>query len=206
MTPPTAFWPGPWPPATAALLTSAIGSVLIGGVRPALRLSKGFASSATVAAGGIVAAGPMSSMERGPMAYFVDSLFRRNAGVEAAQMPERTMATMANEAAGWGASSRTSAAPEPLPPEDIQYVGRSSLLNAPACNTTPRNVSPTSTRAQVRLNDAGSCRQIQRRQGAQGVGLRGAVDFRLIAQWRLRRQPGRHLRWPAARCLSIHFR
>ena len=75
--------------------TSAIGSVLSGGVQAGAAVVEGVASSATVAAGGIVAAGPMSSMERGPMTYFVDSLFRRSAGVESAQTSERTMATMA---------------------------------------------------------------------------------------------------------------
>ena len=141
--------------ATAALLTSAIGSVLSGGVQAGAAVVEGVASSATVAAGGIVAAGPMSSMERGPMAYFVDSLFRRSAGVESAQMPERTMATMANEAAEVGRIFTNVSRSEPLPPEDIQYVGQLvAKRTGMSQHDAEKRVTDIYARAQARLNDA----------------------------------------------------
>lgn len=69
--------------ATAALLTSAIGSIVNGGVQTTANLTGGIAAAAMV--GGIAAAGNETNrpdntggIESGTMEYFIDYLFREN--------------------------------------------------------------------------------------------------------------------------------
>ena len=71
--------------ATAALLTSAIGSILGSGVQAGASLVGGVAGTAGTAAAGSAAAsaGATAAAYGGSMGYFVDSLFRRGASATA---------------------------------------------------------------------------------------------------------------------------
>lgn len=118
--------------ATAALLTSVIGSILSGGVQAGASVFSGVVNTAASA---MDSAAPSSRTEQGsdsgPMDYFVDSLFRRN-GV--APPLAATAGSMTAIDAGERASSQDTAEvrrifmnvsrSEPLPPEDIRYLGQ----------------------------------------------------------------------------------
>ena len=116
--------------ATAVMLTSAIGSILNGGIQAGASVVGGAANTAAVTAGGFAASGKMVPAESGPMAYFVDSLFRRNgsaesAGLSGAAMPvEASERTTTNEASEVGRIFMNASRAEPLPPEDMRYVGQ----------------------------------------------------------------------------------
>ena len=115
---------------TAALLTSVIGSIVGGGIQAGAAVAGGVAKTATAVAGGIAATGQTASAESGPMAYFVDSLFRRNASADAASpsaaaLPaEASERKMGNEASEVSRIFMNVSPSQPLPPEDIRYVGQ----------------------------------------------------------------------------------
>ncbi|NMG76247.1 hypothetical protein GPA25_15910 [Aromatoleum diolicum] len=147
--------------ATAVLLTSAIGSILSGGIQAGASVVGGVANTATVAAGGFAAPGKMASEESGPMAYFVDSLFRRNGSAEAASstgaaMPaEASERTMTNEAAEVGRIFMNASRAERLPPEDIRYVGQLvAQRTAVSQQEAEKRVTDVYARAQAKLHDA----------------------------------------------------
>ena len=119
--------------ATAALLTSTIGSILGAGAQAGASVLGGAASTASAAVGGAMAPGQMAQgNDSGPMGYFVDTLFRRDPAVAAASpLP-------AGSTAGTDASERASAKDaaevsriflhlsrsEPLPVDDSRYVAQ----------------------------------------------------------------------------------
>jgi len=122
--------------ATAALLTSVIGSILSGGVQAGASIAGGAASTASAAVGGATAsAGMTQSNDAGQMSYFVDSLFRRNT----ATTPGAAVGTAtADPAIGTDVMERSAgrdraevsrifmhvSRAEALPPDDIRYVGQ----------------------------------------------------------------------------------
>lgn len=145
--------------ASAALMASVIGSIVGGGVQAGASVVGGVAS-ATAAAGGAAASGKMTSgAEGGPMAYFVDSLFRRDASAaptdstgSAANVSESTTTTDALEV---GRIFTNASLSDPLPPEDIRYVAqlvaqRTGLSQQDA----EKRVSDTYARAQAAVRDA----------------------------------------------------
>lgn len=147
--------------ATAALLSSVIGSILSGGIQAGASVVGGAANTATMAAGGYAASGTMAPEQGGPMAYFVDSLFRRDGGAAvssstgAAMPADASERSTANEAAEVGRIFINASRSEPLPAEDIQYVGqlvaqRTGLSQQDA----EQRVSDLYARAQAKLNDA----------------------------------------------------
>lgn len=147
--------------ATAALLTSVIGSILSGGLQAGASVVGGVASTATVAAGGFAASGKMASEESGPMAYFVDSLFRRDASAatagssEPALPAETSERTMARDAAEISRIFMNVSRSEPLPPNDVRYAGqlvaqRTGLSQLDA----EKRVTDVYARAQATLNAA----------------------------------------------------
>lgn len=146
---------------TAVLLTSVIGAILSGSIQAGGSVLGGVANTAKVAAGGIAASEPRSSVDREPMAYFVDSLFRRNVSAEAASptgspVPaEASERTMANEGSEVGRIFMNASRSEPLPPADIQYVGllvaqRTGLSQQEA----EKRVTDLYARAQAKLHNA----------------------------------------------------
>jgi hypothetical protein len=145
--------------ATAALLTSVIGSIVSGGMQAAASVAAGVATTAAAAAGSQMS---KSDDDSGPMGYFVDSLFRKDVNAAAA----------ASAPAGSGAMSGHAAEPAiagsevarifmhairtgPLPADDVRYVGqvvaqRTGLTQQAA----EKRVSDTYARVQAKLRDA----------------------------------------------------
>lgn len=107
---------------TAALLTSVIGSILGAGVQAGATVAGGAASAAVT--GGAVVAGSAEGEgadAQGPMAYFVDSLFRADADAGRAEIPpEQTAASLAEVTRIFANGIRTGA----LPDDDIDYVAQ----------------------------------------------------------------------------------
>ena len=103
--------------ATAALLTSVIGSILGGGVQAGASMLNG-------AAGSVAPSTRMvQGSDGGPMGYFIDSLFRRDAST--APAPDKAEATAAEgSTAEVGRIFMNIGRSGPLPPEDIRYVGQ----------------------------------------------------------------------------------
>jgi hypothetical protein len=137
--------------ATAALLTSVIGSIVGGGIQAGSTVAAGAAS----ATGGVLAAGLAQGDEDSSMAYFVDSLFRRDApdATVATSTPdsERTNAREAQEISRVFMNFSLS---EPLPADDVRHVGqlvaqRTGLSQADA----EKRVTDTYERAQAQMQE-----------------------------------------------------
>ncbi|PKO31273.1 MAG: hypothetical protein CVU34_17590 [Betaproteobacteria bacterium HGW-Betaproteobacteria-7] len=143
--------------ATAALLTSVIGAILGGGIQAGASVVGGVANTATVAAGGLAASGRTATEDSGPMAYFVDSLFRREGSAEAASLSaaEASEWTMANEAAEVGRIFMNVSRSEPLPPADVRYVGQLvAQRTGMSQQEAEKRVTDVYTRAQTQLTTA----------------------------------------------------
>ncbi|MBW8313851.1 MAG: hypothetical protein K0M73_03030, partial [Hydrogenophaga sp.] len=119
--------------ATAALLTSVIGSILSSGVQAGAQV----ASTASSAVGSIATPERTApGIDGGPMGYFVDSLFRRDAtaaaptAAPAVGIEGSPVDTAARERATGRDIAEVSrifmnaGLSEPLPAEDIRYVGQ----------------------------------------------------------------------------------
>jgi hypothetical protein len=131
--------------ATAALLTSVIGSIVSSGIQAGSEIAK-------------------SDSSNGPMGYFVDSLFRKDMKATTAVSPPAAIGAMVAVAAEQAtAASRSevtrifmSATPmETLPAEDVRYVGqvvaqRTGLTQQAA----EKRVNDTYARVQEKLRDA----------------------------------------------------
>ena len=134
--------------ATAALLTSVIGSIVGTGIQAGATLAGGVASNVAVAtAGGSETA--KSDSEPGPIGYFVDALFRKesNAAVVAMPVPRPEVSRIFMNTLFNG----------PLPADDIRYVGqlvaqRTGLSQQEA----EKRVTDTYARLQAKLNEAQS--------------------------------------------------
>lgn len=107
---------------TAVLLTSAIGAILGAGVQAGATVASGAASAAVT--GSAVAAGSAEGEgadTQGPMAYFVDSLFRADVNSRGADVPpEQTAAALAEVTRIFANGIRTGALPE----DDVDYVAQ----------------------------------------------------------------------------------
>jgi len=106
---------------TAALLSSVIGAILGAGVQAGATAVGSAATAAVSGATGAVAEGEARPNEAdGPMAYFVDSLFRADPQ-ESRDVPvEQTAASLAEVTRIFANGLRTGA----LPDEDVQYVAQ----------------------------------------------------------------------------------
>jgi hypothetical protein len=138
--------------ATAALLTSVIGSILSSGVQAGASVVGGAAATVRMATGD----------DAGPMGYFVDSLFRRDA-VAAASGAE-TAGSAADMAANERASNDAAEVSrifmnvgrsEPLPPEDLRYVGqRVAQRTGLSQQGAEKRVADVHAKAQAKVRDA----------------------------------------------------
>ena len=154
---------------TAALLTSTIGSIVSNGVQAGASVVGGAATAAMSAgAAGAATAGAealRSDGAAGPMNYFVDALFRKDASASANATATANGTT--NAPSGNADTSPAAAASEvtrilmnsvrtgALPAEDVRYVGqvvaqRTGLNQVDA----EKRVTDTYTRMQTRLRDA----------------------------------------------------
>jgi hypothetical protein len=149
--------------ATAALLTSVIGSIVSGGVQAGASMVGGVANTSGAAMGGVAASSRMAQGgEGGPMGYFIDSLFRRDSSTA-------PITGTAGSLTGMDTIERTSgkdsaevsrifmnvSRSEPLPPEDVRYVGqivaqRSGLSQQDA----EKRVTDVYAKARVKVRDA----------------------------------------------------
>ena len=150
--------------ATAALLSTAIGGIVNGGVRAGASVGGGataVAGTAALAAGAQSGAEPgAGGMQAGSMNYFIDSLMRKdpNAGsatpaTGAAPAPSEPASNASSAEVGriFANTLRTGA----LPPEDLRYVGqivaqRTGLSQQDA----EKRVTDTYARAQGKLREA----------------------------------------------------
>ena len=142
--------------ATAALLTSVVGTIVGGGIKAGATVAGGAASAAAGTAAGATtgAAGTSrAGADAAPMAYFIDSLFRRESAGSAADTDnatQRTAASAAEVSRIFMNTVRTGA----LPAEDQRYVGqviaqRTGLSQADA----EKRVSETYARMQAKFRD-----------------------------------------------------
>ena len=151
--------------ATAALLTSTIGSIVGSGVQAGASVVGGAATAALSAgAAGAAAAGSAgnestrSEAGSGPMNYFVDSLFRKDAAAGGATPAAASGAAESGPPAPTAEVTRillNSVRSGALPAEDARYVAqvvaqRTGLSQADA----EKRVNDTYTRIQTKLRDA----------------------------------------------------
>jgi len=146
--------------ATAALLTSVIGSIVNTGAQAGATIAGGVAATAMAgsAAGAAAAVSDTTKPESGPMDYLLDSLFRKDigAGQAAGAVPgtdaeQATPAQTAEVARIFLNTLRTG----PLPADDVRYVGqvvaqRTGLNQADA----EARVTEVYKRAQTTLQNA----------------------------------------------------
>jgi hypothetical protein len=111
--------------ATAALLTSVIGSIVGGGVQAGASVVGGAASAAGAAVGGVASpARTAPGTEDGAMGYYIDSLFRRNVSADADAAGNDIPGTSGRETAEVGRIFMNASLSDPLPVEDLRYVGQ----------------------------------------------------------------------------------
>ena len=143
--------------ATAALLTSAIGSIVNSGIQAGVSVAEGVAT----ATGSELT---KSNSDSGPMGYFVDSLFRKdiNTAVSASDiagsdvMPRRhPKPTRAGSTPEITRIFMNSMRTGPLPTEDIRYVGQVVALRTGLTQQdAEKRVIDTYARVQTKLRDA----------------------------------------------------
>ena len=161
---------------TAALLTSTIGSIVSSGVQAGASVVGGAATAAMSAgAAGAATAGSealRSDGAAGPMNYFVDALFRKDAAAGAASGSVSASATASASAPANVPSANTDASPAAsasevtrilmnsvrtgaLPAEDVRYVGQVVAQRTGLSQTdAEKRVTDTYTRMQTKLRDA----------------------------------------------------
>jgi len=147
--------------ATAALLTSVIGSILGSSLQAGASVAGGVANTASVAAGSFAGSGKMASADGGSLAYFIDALFRRDGSTEAtrstgtAMLAEASERTMNKEATEVGRIFMNVSRSDPLPPEDIRYVGKLvAQRTGVSQHDAEKRVTDIYARAQAKLHDA----------------------------------------------------
>jgi hypothetical protein len=158
---------------TSALLMSAVGSTISAGARAGMGLAGGVASSAAGAAGVAAASrsGNDDSSGSGPMAYWMDSLFRKDPNAQpAATAPASGGTEAATPTQATGAGSQNSSAPPTaeigrifanslrtgtLSPEDARYaaqlVAQRTGLSA---QDAEKRVNDTYARAKASIDEA----------------------------------------------------
>lgn len=147
--------------ATAALLTSVIGSIVNGGIQAGASMAEGVTTAGGAVAVGAEMARPNS--DSGPLVYFVDSLFRKDMNAAANSsgstgtgfipvdvLEPSTAGSRSEVTRIFTYALRTG----PLPKDDIRYVGqlvaqRTGLTQQDA----EKRVTNTYTRAQAKLHD-----------------------------------------------------
>ena len=145
--------------ATAALLTSVIGSIVSGGIQAAASVAGGVATGAAAAAGSGMA---KSDDDGGPMGYFVDSLFRRDVNAAAAASAPTGSGAMSGHAAEPAIAGSEVARifmnairTGPLPADDLRYVGQVvAQRTGLAQEAAEKRVTSTYARVQAKLRDA----------------------------------------------------
>jgi hypothetical protein len=117
--------------ATAALLASAIGAIVNGGIQAAATLTGGVATAGVVAAASSKDGKPDSAneSEAGGMSYFVDTLFRKNTNTTSSGYTESNIDSTGNTQRLASTTEVTriivnSMAMKSLPPADLSYISQ----------------------------------------------------------------------------------
>ncbi len=130
--------------ATAALLTSVIGSIVGGGVQAGAAMVGGAAGATKM-----VAANVEGSTEGGTTGYFIDSLFRRDAALDASISPSGAVTMEV------GRIFATAGRSEALPPEDLRYVGQVVALRTGLSQPeAEKRVAAVYAKAQAKAREA----------------------------------------------------
>lgn len=142
--------------ATAALLTSVIGSILGGGAQAGASLVGGVASTAGMASA-TASTDTAQRTDGGPMDYLIDTLFRRDATAlgagsvvssDDARAPRQDVAEVGRIFMNFNLS-------DPLPADDMRYVGQivaqRTGLSQPEAE---KRVSDVYAKAQAKVRDA----------------------------------------------------
>lgn len=149
--------------ATAALLTSVIGSILGSGIQAGGAAVGAATSTAATAAAGYAGADTANADQNGgPVTYFVDSLFRKDASVASPSSDLDNATPSSTQETATTISSAEVARifvlgiyDERLPPEDLRYVGQSvAQRTGLSQQDAEQRVSDTFLRLQTRLNKA----------------------------------------------------
>ena len=149
---------------SAALLTSVIGSILGTGIQAGASMAGGVAGSTSAAVGASAgSARPAAASDGVTLGYYVDALFRRDAtavapGTTSAGSPaamDQNSAASAQVAAEVGRIFMNARRTEPLPADDLRYVGqivaqRTGLSQKDA----EKRVAAVHARAQAQARDA----------------------------------------------------
>jgi hypothetical protein len=111
--------------ATAALLTSVIGSIVGTGVQAGASVVAGVATTAGAAVGAVSASSRASAGDDGgPIGYFVDALFRRPATGPAPTGTDTVDRASADDIREVSRIFMNVSLSAPLPPDDLRYVGQ----------------------------------------------------------------------------------
>lgn len=117
--------------ATAALLASAIGAIVNGGIQAAATLTGGVATAGVVAAASSKDGKPdsVNESEAGEMGYFVDALFRKNTNTTSSGYTESNIDSTGNTQRLASTTEVTriivnSMAMKSLPPADLSYISQ----------------------------------------------------------------------------------
>ena len=158
--------------ATAALLTSVIGSIVGTGIQAGASVAGGAASAAAGAAAAGGSEMVKADSNEGPMGYFVDSLFRKDmsatpsgalptasaGATPGAAQPSTAPAVAASEAASVSEVTRifmNSLRTGPLPVQDVQHVAQTvAQRTGLSQQEAEKRVTDTYTRLQAKLADA----------------------------------------------------
>lgn len=136
---------------TAAVLTSTIAAIASTGVQASASVASGLATTAAAGTAAAVA-GSDATPSEGPMAYFIDTLFRRDAEVvTTATPPPATPAPLSEVSRIFMTTLHTGA----LPAQDVRYVGQlvaqRTGLSQPVAE---KRVTDVYASAQARLREA----------------------------------------------------
>jgi len=142
----------------ASVLTSAVGSAIGAGAQAGAAVAGGAATAASGAAVAGAATAASSSAPgadaAGPLNYFVDSLFRRDAAAPPPNAPATTPATEASGAAEVGRIFARALGSGTLPPEDAKYVaGLVAQRTGMSPQDAEKRVNDTYAKARAALED-----------------------------------------------------
>jgi hypothetical protein len=155
---------------TAAVLTSVVGSIASGGLQAGATVAGQVASTASAAAAGAAGASGGNAQgggfadDGGPMAYFVDSLFRSNGSPRAAAadggagspgQPQANAEQGATQVAEVTRIFANAIRTGSLPQDDVRYVGRVIAERTDLSqNEAEQRVRDTFMRVQATLREA----------------------------------------------------
>ncbi len=140
--------------ATAVLLGSVIGSIVSGGAQAGASMLGATADTASSAVVG-TATRMTQGHDAGPMGYLIDSLFRRDAGTNSPVGTDASDRSATRDAAEVSRIILNVSLSQPLPPEDLRYIGQIvALRTGLSQQEAEKRVNDVVAKAQAQLRDA----------------------------------------------------